>query len=42
MNAPHKAKLSHEILAAAASYEVRYPPFDTKHTNRLPGHEGME
>lgn len=23
MNAPHKATLSHELIAAAASYEVR-------------------
>lgn len=23
MNAPHKAELSHELIAAAASYEVR-------------------
>ena len=25
VNAPHKAELSHELIAAAASYEVRIP-----------------
>lgn len=42
INAPHKAKLSHEVIAAAASYEVRYPLFDPKHADHLLGHESVE
>lgn len=42
VNAPHEAKLSHELIAAAASYEVRYPPLGTKHAHRLVGHESVE
>lgn len=38
----HKAKLSHELIAAAAAYEVCYPHFGTKHADHLVGHEGVE
>ncbi|KAL4062854.1 hypothetical protein V8B97DRAFT_1916095 [Scleroderma yunnanense] len=40
MNAPHKAKLSHELIAAAASYEAAkaYEHHIAKH-GRPPSHE---
>ena len=42
VNAPREAKLSHELIAAAASYEVRYPLLGMRPAHRLVGRQSVE